>query len=297
VWSVAFSPGGEQVASGGWDDAVRLWDTQTGANTRILRHRGSVFHVAFSPDGLHLAAATLTAERAAAVVLWDVTTGKELFTVHEKAFPFCVTFDPTGRYLLREGAGFRVKVWDLQAREEAGMLGQHTFNIWGMTFSRDGRRLATGSSDGFVKLWRWDPSQFHQPQQPELVIPSSVTGYGERAAFTPDGQRLIAASKENTVKIWDANTGKELEMLRGHTGEVWAVAMDQESRWLATAGEDTTIRIWDATSWKPLRTLRGHMGVVMSLSFSPDGRYLVSGSRDHTVKFWETARWDNSADR
>ena len=98
------------------------------------------------------------------------------------------------------------------------------------------------------------------------------------------------------MQILDSKTGRSVaEPLTGHAGEVWAVAMDRQSRWVATAGEDTTIRIWDAKTGKSLRTLRGHTGFIMSLAFSPEGGQLVSGSRDRTVKFWETARWIDPA--
>jgi len=298
VWSVSFSPDGRILASGGWDKTVRLWEAQTGAHVRTLSHPDYVFHISFRPDGQQLAASTFPDGKGETVKIWDTLTGQEAYAIREvRSMPFCVSFDPTGRYLLREGTNYTVKVSDARSGAEVGVLGRHDWNIWSIVFSPDGQRVATASSDGWVKLWRWDPSRLAWPQEPEWKLRVRAVGFGERVVFSSDGRKLMTGGEENTVKIWDIGAGQEPRTLRGHTGEVWALALDSEERWLATGGEDTTIKIWNVSSGQLLHTLRGHTGVIMSLAFSPDGRRLASGSRDHTVKLWDTGRWNESTNR
>ena len=87
-------------------------------------------------------------------------------------------------------------------------------------------------------------------QEPEFKCQVRIPGAFVNVAFSPDGRCLVTGGEGATVKVWDVQTGRELETLRGHTGDVCSVAFSSDGRWLATAGEDTTVRIWDATSWK-----------------------------------------------
>ena len=155
-----------------------------------------------------------------------------------------------------------------------------------------------------MKLWHWDPARLGQPQEPVHSFPVRNYGFGDCVAFTPNSERLVTASGE-TVTIWDVKTRDVLHTLRGHSGDVIAVAVSPpDGRWIATAGEDTTIALWDVKSLsktsptlEPQHRLRGHTGMVMSLAFSPEGRRLVSGSRDGKVKVWDMTRWDKKPDR
>ena len=78
-------------------------------------------------------------------------------------------------------------------------------------------------------------------------------------------------------------------MLRGHTGEVFAVAFHPDGTRLATAGRDGAVWLWDLARGDEVVRLPGHKSYVWSLAFSRDGTTLASGSGDATVRLWDTA--------
>ena len=105
--------------------------------------------------------------------------------------------------------------------------------------------------------------------------------------FSPDGKRLASASGDQTVKVWDAETGKEMHTLKGHTNRVNSVCFSPDGKQIVSASDDQTVKVWDAETGKEMHTLKGHASSVLSVCCSPDGKQLVSASRDHTVKVWD----------
>ncbi len=103
---------------------------------------------------------------------------------------------------------------------------------------------------------------------------------------SPDGNRRAVAT---SVGIWlyDARTGKELDLLTGHTSSVISIAYSLDSLMLATGSEDKTVRVWDAYTGVHKYTLEEHTESVTSLAFSPDGNLLVTGSEDGTIHIWD----------
>ncbi|MEG4289947.1 NACHT domain-containing protein [Microcoleus sp. C2C3] len=152
-------------------------------------------------------------------------------------------------------------------------------SVRSVIFSPDGKLLATGDSDGVVRLCEASSGK-------EILTCKGHTNVVESVAFSPDGEILASGSYDKTIKLWDVKSGECLKVLHGHTESVMFVTFNPDRNILASGGFDGTIRLWDIHTGECLQILQDHTKVVFSVAFHPAGEMLASGSGDETLRLW-----------
>jgi len=262
VQSLAWSPDGSRIVTGS-EKAVRIWNSWTAELERTLASAETKFSptVAWSPDGAKIAACLETSR----TPIWNSTTGKVVQTI--ASYGTGMSFSPDGGQIAIN-SGFTVYIYGLSGGLLLRTFAGHSDSVNSLSWSPDGKWLATGSNDNTVKMWDFSSGEER----------STFTGHGgvvRWVRWSPDGTRIASAADGGGIIIWDPHTLVEEESLNGSFPFSWS----PDGRFLASSGPGNgTILIWDVASGVIERQFCAGEGIMTFLSWSPDGERLAASS-------------------
>jgi WD40 repeat protein len=325
--SIAFSPDGRYVATGGpvsGRSVLRVFDT-TSATMVIqtpIKHVRYVMSIAFSTDGKWLAAgchyrnnedprsagnvteivdSQLSGGR---VLFWDVasfekgveTTRDPVAWVEEKELIYRATFGPKGGHLATEDMKGVVRVWQMfddDGHIKLKKLPSQEVRGSGLNnFTNFGKATLVFSPDETYIATAPDKNTARiwdvgSGREISRIVHKQAV---ESIAFSPDGQFATAGGD---VKFWKTEFGSEAKRLapddKTFEAEVKALAISPGGEWLVTANDDGA-HVFRTTDWSLIKTLK-EAGSASKMVFSPDGRWFVIAGKDKTTVF-ETKRWE-----
>jgi WD40 repeat protein len=287
VSTVAFSPDGQWLATGGEDSLVtgaedtlvKVWEVNTGREVFSLAgHKSSVRNLAFSPDGGRI----LTGSMDYSCKIWDARSGRELCKlIGHSGGVTSLRFSSDGQRVLTGSDDKTARVWDANTGQELFRLTGHKAAVRKLAFCADGERLLTADGDS-VKVW-------------DAVTRGLVLTFdAETAAFSLDGHRIATARSNQPIKVWDAHTGAEVLRLNGlavpldrvHSQNLSPLIFSPDDQKLVTLTSDQMAHVSDARTSQELVALPAQRGGIRWSVFSPDGQRIVTGSEAGT-RFWD----------
>jgi WD40 repeat protein len=324
---VAFSPDSQKLASSGGSSypeppsevivrnvatAVRLW------KNKVPR---AVVSLAFRPDGAQLAAYVTGS---GGLHLWDAETGASQSLPFKTARPWetDVAYSLDGKQLILANHN-EIQVLDSNTGAPRTVCHSQTKQA-PLALHPDGKHLASGSDDSFIKLWNLETGA-------EVGTIRGHRNFIRYLRYFPNGKRLLSVSLDGDVKIWDlANsfagwrrlpyrwwvggvacspdnrwlatvgaghmqlwdrqTRQKVRELQGPAPQVSSVAFSSDSRLVAVGGGDGRMRLWQVSTGTELQTIDAHPKAVSGLAFSPTGGLLASGGEDGAVRLWAVSR-------
>ncbi|HEY0483743.1 MAG TPA: protein kinase [Kofleriaceae bacterium] len=257
---------GEHVVIPNADGSMEL-RARTGPAIVLRGHRGLITHVEFSRDGKTV----FSSSSDGTLRRWDVATGAGAVVIEGPTPVRGVAVARDGRIAAQAGD----VAYLIDPAGQVTRLGKG--GAWCIAFAWfepvTDRLIAHRCDKSLAIIDRG------------RVIELSTGGYtAGRIAISPDGRRVAAGLDDRSVRVWSAESGRVLEILRGHTDLVLDVAFSPDGRRLASASYDKTIRLWDLGTERH-RVLRGHSAAVQYVAWR-DADHLVTGSADGTIRRW-----------
>lgn len=246
-FELAEAPSKVRSSSSGYEETtlstVRWWDWRQPAVTNLVRWPRPVTVLEFNPTGERLVAADSSGRGS----VYETGTGQSRAF---RAFPVaitCAAFSPDDVWLALGGQSGKVLLEGQGTHGEKRIEGPER-EVRALGFAPRGDRLVAGFSDSTARVW-----DLRRIESEPLSF-TRHTGPVNTATFDASGRFVVTAGDE-TARVWEAETGRELAVLRGHAGAVKSARFDPSGARVLTAGADGTARLFTYAAYGSLDAL------------------------------------------
>ncbi|XP_042209104.1 guanine nucleotide-binding protein subunit beta-2-like [Homarus americanus] len=243
VMSVAFSPSGNFVASGGMDNQCTVHDINnrdsTGAakiSRELMGYEGFLSSMRFLDD-----TNLITGSGDMKVIHWDVQTGKKVVEFFGHSGDVAtMSLAPDMNCFVTGSVDRTIKVWDLRDTKTCKQtFWGHTSDVNSVYFHPSGFAIGSGSEDKTARMWDLRSDQ----QLAEYKPPTSNSGF-TCCGLSKSGRYILCGSDDNTIHFWDTMKTTHQGTLQGHDNRITSLAVTDNGIGFATSSWDMGVRVW-----------------------------------------------------
>jgi WD40 repeat protein len=274
-----WSPDGTRIASGAYDNTIRIWDAVSGVELLAIPTASPPEHtLAWNADGTRVAARDTTTT----IGIWDAASGEKVQTLAGHASQLIsLGWDPVTHRIATGCAAGNIKIWDALSGEQLEELPGHQDTVRFLAWGPDGVTLASASHDRSVKLWD---------------VPSDLPGEllhvhdgPVRALFWQhDGRELASADVDGVVRIWERALGNVTTASHAPLDAKGILAWSASAERWALVNEDNEVDIVEESTGTKARTLQCGADSIRSVAWSPSGRDIAVATH-RQVDIWQLA--------
>jgi WD40 repeat protein/serine/threonine protein kinase len=294
IQSAAFSRDQSLIVAGLVDGGIRLWDVRSGDQLavypKLLRKRevveeeGMVIETMLFGEcriaSLGFTESNAVVAAGADLSIWDLDlTTRTAIWENVDSLRHILAFDAETWTVAASGTD-TVYVWNAKGDTVPVRLEDSRLRYSCSTLSSGGKRFASGSEDGIVRVWDTDSGE------QVAMMPGHEADITD-LCFALDERLVFSASADNTVRIWDVERCKATRQIRGVEGELTSLEFSADGTRVLAGLTNREIQLLDTNSGDVIKVLKGHTQLISDLAFSPNGRTIASGAWDGTVWLWD----------